>query len=46
MLLLSALYGYTMKDLAVEFGLSVEACKKRLQRAKKNLQKQWNEPDS
>lgn len=45
MLILTALHGYTMKDLAVEFDLSVEACKKRLQRAKKKLQDQWKEPD-
>ena len=43
MLVLTALHGYTMKDLAVEFDLSVEACKKRLQRAKKKLQEQWEE---
>ena len=43
MLKLSALHGYTMKELAVEFGLSMEACKKRVQRAKKKLQKILNE---
>ena len=43
MLKLSALHGYTMKELAVEFGLSMEACKKRVQRAKKKLQRILND---
>ena len=31
------LKGYTMLDAAQEFGISLEACKKRVQRAKKKL---------
>ena len=34
-----ALDHYTMPELAWELGISVEACKKRVQRARKRLQK-------
>ena len=36
---LIALKGYTMKDAADEFGITVEACKKRVQRIRNHLRK-------
>lgn len=33
--------GYTMQEIAEQFGISVEACKKRVQRAKKKFRKQF-----
>lgn len=36
---LIALKDYTMKEAADEFGISVEACKKRVQRMRKHLRK-------
>jgi len=36
---LIAIEKYSMKDAADEFGISIEACKKRVQRIKKHLQK-------
>lgn len=38
---LIALEGYTMKDAADEFGISVEACKKRVQRIRNYLRKKF-----
>lgn len=38
-----ALDKYTMLEAAQELGISVEACKKRVQRAKKNLSKHFKE---
>lgn len=38
-----ALDKYTMLEAAQELGISVEACKKRVQRAKKKLKKQFEE---
>lgn len=36
------LYGYSYKDLAQEMKISVDACKKRAQRAKQRFQKNFN----
>ena len=33
--------GYTIQEASEQFGISVEACKKRVQRAKKKFQKQF-----
>ena len=38
---LIALKGYTMKEAADEFGISVEACKKRVQRIRNHLRKKF-----
>lgn len=38
-----ALNGYTMKEAADEFGISVEACKKRVQRIKKYLREKFTQ---
>lgn len=34
-----AVHGYTMRDAAAEFGINIEVCKKRVQRAKKKMKK-------
>lgn len=34
-----AVHGYTMREAAAEFGINVEVCKKRVQRAKKKMKK-------
>lgn len=39
LLKLVAIHNYSMREAAVEFGISVEACKKRVQRAKEKLRK-------
>ena len=36
------LNGYSMKEAADEYGISLEACKKRVQRIKKRLQKNYH----
>lgn len=38
---LIALKDYTMKEAADEFGISVEACKKRVQRIRNHLRKKF-----
>lgn len=38
---LIALKGYTMKEAADEFGITVEACKKRVQRIRNHLRKKF-----
>ena len=40
---LIALEKYSMKRAAEEFGISIEACKKRYQRIKKHLQKKFSQ---
>ena len=40
---LIVLQNYTIREAAMELGISVEACKKRVQRAKKKLQKALDE---
>ena len=37
------LNGYSMKEAADEYGISLEACKKRVQRIKKRLQKKLSQ---
>lgn len=39
LLKLIALHKYSMRDAALEFGISLEACRKRVQRAKERLRK-------
>lgn len=39
LLILVAVHGYTIREAAAEFGINVEVCKKRIQRAKKKLKK-------
>ena len=40
---LIALERYSMKQAADDFGISIEACKKRYQRIKKHLQKKFSQ---
>ena len=34
-----AVHGYTVREAAAEFGINIEVCKKRVQRAKKKMKK-------
>ena len=46
LIILITLERYSMLEAAQEFNISIEACKKRVQRAKKKLQKKLHEIDA